>query len=251
MAANSAQVFSTGRKYFGNAREPWSLTIMGEDTYIITSPTDILAVYRETVKLDPDAIVKDVLADFGVSLTNVNKLFDRRGTPRHAMDHCHDLFKTQLHPGDHLEALQDIFLANIDALLNWDRIADPMVLASHGTTSRRVSLWKWCGNVLVDSATRAFSGNAIYRVAPNIVDDFFLFDDEAWKLPYRYPKFAARTMYDAKARCEAAFADFLALPKQERADASWIVGALEKVYEDLGIDEPTQRGPMLFSLHRV
>lgn len=250
MTVNAAQVFRDGCRFFNNSHEPWSLTVMGEETYIVTSPSDVLAVYRDTVKLDPDRVVKDILVQFGVTQANVNKLFDRHGTSRHTMDHFHELFKVQMHPGDRLETLQNTFLGNIDASLHWDRISGPMLLAS-SPTSKRVSLWKWCGQVLVHSATQAFFGESIFAVAPTLLEDFFVFDDEAWKLPYKYPKFAAKALYASKARCEAAFAAYVALPPERRADASWIVSESQRVYEDMGVVDPTQCGAMLFSLYRV
>ncbi|KAI1114924.1 cytochrome P450 [Nemania sp. NC0429] len=185
MTVSAAQVFRDGSSYFRNSRDPWSLAILGEETYIVTSPSDVLAVYRNTAKLDPDKVIKDVLGQFGVTQENVNKLFDRHGTPKHTMDHFHELFKS------------------------------------------------------------------IYSVAPTILEDFFAFDNEAWKLPYKYPKFAAKSLYASKARCEAAFAAYLALPKERRSDASWIVTESQKAIEDMGIVDPTQCGAMLFSLHRV
>ncbi|KAI0106514.1 cytochrome P450 [Nemania sp. FL0031] len=250
MAVNAARVFRDGCRYFKNSRDPWSLAVLGEETYIVTRPSDVLTVYRDTVRLDPDQVVKDVLRQFGVTQANVNKLFDRHGTLKHTMDHFHELFKVQMHPGDGLKTLQKTLLDNIDASLRWDRISGSMLLAS-SSTSKRVSLWKWCGYVLVNSATLAFFGESIFSVAPTLLEDFFVFDDEAWKLPYKYPKFAAKALYASKARCEAAFAAYVALPQQRRSDASWIVSESQRVYEDMGVVDPTQCGAALFSLYRV
>ncbi|RYP61048.1 hypothetical protein DL770_009861 [Monosporascus sp. CRB-9-2] len=245
-----AKIFRTGRQYVADTLNIWSLTILGEEMYVVSSPNDVLLVYREPIKLDADFAVKDVLADFGVTPDNIAKIFDRNGTPKHWMDYCHEHFKSQMHPGERFNILQEKFLGNIDASLQWDRISGNMLL-SNSTTSKTVSLWKWCHEVLVNSATLSFFGKAIYRVCPTIVPDFFIFDADAWKLPYRYPKFAAREMYDAKARGETAFAEFLALPAEERQDASWIVNTIRDGLSGLGVDDPKQCGAMLFSLHRV
>lgn len=239
------------REYFGNTREIFSVTVMGQEMYIVTSPSDVLAVYREPAKLDFDSIVKEIMGDFGCTDTTIAKMFARDGSSKHWMDLCHDDFKLQLHPGERLETLQSTFLGNIDRSLQWDRISGPMVLPSSSPDCKVVSLWKWCGNVLVDAATRAFFGGAIYRVAPAVLADFFPFDEEAWKLPYRYPEFAARRMYEYKRKGEAAFAAYLALPRAERRDASWIVDRIEQGMRGMGVTEPTQCGAMLFALHRL
>lgn len=250
MSNNSSKVFTRGREYFGDTREFFSLTVMGEDMYIVTSPTDVLSVYRETKKLDFDGFVKEVMKDFGCTEDTVTKMFDVNGKPKHWMDTCHDNFKLQMHPGDRFEVLQADFLKKINDMLRWDRISGQSV-KTFTEDSKTVSLWKWCGEVLVHAATKTFFGEAIYRVAPDVVSDFFTFDDEAWKMHYKYPKFAARDMYSAKERGEKAFTDYLSLPKEEREDAAWIVKQIEQGMGDVGISEPTQCGAMLFSLHRL
>ena len=250
MSKNAGKVFTYGREYFGNTREIFSLTVMGEEMYIVTSPADVLAVYKESTKIDFDAIVKGIMGDFGCTDVTISKMFERDGASKHWMDLCHDDFKLQMHPGNRLEVLQNTFLGNIDRSLAWDRIAGPMIVSST-SDSKTISLWKWCGAVLVDSATRAFFGDAIYRVSPTIVSDFFPFDEEAWKLPYRYPVFAAKTMYTYKRKGEQAFTAYLALPKTSRADASWIVDKMEHGMHKMGITDPAQCAAMLFTLHRL
>ena len=58
-------------------------------------------------------------------------------------------------------------------------------------------------------------------------------------------------MYDAKAKGESAFNDYLALPKAKRQDASWIVQAIEQGIEDLGIHQSSQSSAILFVLFRL
>ncbi|ROV93123.1 hypothetical protein VSDG_07346 [Cytospora chrysosperma] len=146
MSNNSSKVFTRGREYFGDTREVFSLTVMGEDMYIVTSPTDVLSVYRETKKLDFDGFVKEIMKDFGCTEDTVTKMFD----------------------ADFLEKIND--------MLRWDRISGQSV-KTFTENSKTVSLWKWCGEVLVHAATKTFFGEAIYRVAPYVVSDFFTFDD--------------------------------------------------------------------------
>lgn len=95
-----------------------------------------------------------------------------------------------------------------------------MVISSSGSDEKVVSLFKWCSEVLVESATQAFFGNTIFGTDPNLLADFFIFNAQSWKLSYQYPYFAAKDMYDAKAKGEAAFSKYLALPKERREDTS-------------------------------
>ncbi|OCL04151.1 cytochrome P450, partial [Glonium stellatum] len=251
MMMNADKLFSYGREYFGNTREVFTITVAGEEMYIVTSPEDVLSVYKNTKALDFNPIIRDIMTDFGLTPTTLDKMFEQRFTGKCWMDLTHDDFKLQLHPGEKLDALQDTFLGNIDRSMSWDKLDGPMVLAGSGTDEKVVSLFKWCGEVLVDSATRAFFGDALYQVAPDLLKDFFTFDNESWKLNYKYPHFAAKDMYAAKANGEAAFVKYLALPKEQRQDASWIVQAIEQGMKDISIDEESQRAPMLFVFYRL
>ncbi|KAK4182023.1 cholesterol 7-alpha-monooxygenase [Podospora australis] len=195
------------------------------------------------------------MVDFGCTDITIAKMFDSSAGGGRAtcwMDLCHADFKLQMHAGDKLKTLQKTFLGNIDRSLHWDRISGPMVVSDYSSRDcKTVSLWKWCGEVVVDSATSALFGQAIYKVAPDIVADFFPFDEVAYMMPYRLPEFAARTMYEYKRGGEVAFARYLTLPKEDRQDASCVVQRIEEGMQDLGITDPTQCGTILFTLHRL
>lgn len=181
-------------------------------------------------------------------------MFDTTNKPKSWMDTCHDDFKLQMHPGERLAVLQDTLQGQLDRLLQWDRIVGVVhkSLDDKGDpTVKVVSAWQWCRHVLVDAATRAFFGAAVYRVAPDLLADFYTYDDDAWKQHYGYPRFAARDMYEAKERCGRAWAAYLSLPAEERGDASWITKKLEEGLKGLGIDDASQAAPNLLSLHRL
>lgn len=224
---------------------------MGQELYIVTSPKDTLSVYKNSKALDFNPIIKEIMASFGLRSSTLDKMFQETAEGKSWMDISHDNFKLQMHPGERLEEIQGKFLGNIDASLHWDKLSGPMVISGFGNDEKVVSLFKWCGEVLVESATRAFFGDALFGTDPNLLADFFVFDAQSWKLSYQYPYFAARDMYDAKAKGEAAFSKYLALPKEQREDASWIVKCMAEGIENLGIHEESQSSPMLFVLFRL
>ena len=57
---DSNNIFTNARLYFGNTRQPFSLTVMGEELYIVTSPEDVSAVYRNIKALDFDPFIHNV-----------------------------------------------------------------------------------------------------------------------------------------------------------------------------------------------
>ncbi|CAG8976222.1 hypothetical protein HYALB_00010768 [Hymenoscyphus albidus] len=235
MFRDSNSFFSYAREYFGNTREIFSVTVMGQQLHIVNSPKDVLSVYKNSKGLDFNPIIKEIMASFGLRASTLGKMFDLDSNGKFWMDTAHENFKLQMHPGERLDELQTTFLGNIDKSLNWEKLAGPMVLSGYGDEVKIVSLFKWCGEVLVDSATRAFFGDSIFHIDPNLLADFFVFDGDSWKLSYQYPYFAAKDMYNAKKKGETAFTKYLALPREHREDASWVTKSIEDGIEGLGI----------------
>ncbi|KAJ0107551.1 hypothetical protein J7T55_007741 [Diaporthe amygdali] len=240
MAQNAGAIFTRGREYFGNTREIFTVTVMGEDMYIATSPGDVVAVYRDTQKLDFDAFIKDIMHDFGCTNETLEKMFDSTGKPKHWMDKIHDDFKLQMHPGDRLKSVETQFLGNIDRLMNFDSIPGTCILEST-RDSKLVSLWSWTWIVLAEAATQAFFGDGIFQVAPSVLDDFWTFNLEAWKIHSKYPRFAAPKAFNALERSVAAFVDYLRLPKGQRPGACWLVEQLERVCKICNINTNAYR----------
>lgn len=239
------------REYFGNTREVFSVTVMGEVLYVVTSPSDVQLMYKEP-KLSFEAVISAIMGDFGCTPDTLHKMFDKEGKPKNWMDVSHDDFKLQMHPGDKFETLNASFLRNIESWMHWDRITGfPIISESTSSTYKTVSLWKWCYTVLCDSATRSMFGDAIFEAYPDMLQNFYSFDEEGWKLPFKYPEFAAKTLYRTLERSKMAFADFLALPKEQRQDSSWIVKRLEDGMNEMGIKDPAQSSVMLLVLHRL
>lgn len=224
---------------------------MGEELYIVTSPSDVQAIYKEP-KLSFEAVIAATMADFGCSPDTVHKMFDKEGKSKNWMDLSHEDFRLQMHPGEKFELLNKAFLDNIESLLQWDNITSfPIIKTSSSEKLLTVSLWKWCYTVLVDAATRSMFGQGIYKAYPDVLENFYTLDEEGWKLPFKYPEFAAKTLYRTMGRSKTAFADFLALPKEQRQDSSWIVKRLEDGMHELGMTDPAQCSVMLFALHRL
>ncbi|KAL9619140.1 MAG: hypothetical protein Q9160_006229 [Pyrenula sp. 1 TL-2023] len=238
------------RHYFGNSGEPFSVTIMGEPIYILTSPEDVVAVYKLPKPLDPNPVVQEILRDFGLTKQTVKKIYsDNFRNGKHYMDASHDDFKLQFHPGEKLTLLEQTLLGHIDKSLTWQNMSGRMLI-SGSKKERTVSLYKWCAEVIVDAGTRALVGDLLHNIAPDILPQFFIFEEESWKLAFQYPVFAAKNMYSAKQYCDKAFCEYLRLPKEKRAHESWIMGTINAGLETLKIEQ-LQRAPTMFSVYRL
>lgn len=159
-------------------------------------------VYRNSVSLTFDGFVNLVLTAVGVSSSGLRKVW---ADPEHSnQDVCvdgeintsckpmthlaRDIYRYQLQPGPKLESLTRPVLCSIRDSLTWPAT----------TKTKRVSLMKWCGEVLIEGATKAMFGDELLRIEPELVSTFMKFNDNAWMLLFKYPRIAAPKMYAAR-----------------------------------------------------
>ena len=153
------------------------------------------------------------------------------------IEQSHDNYKLQLHPGPKLDELQAAFLDRIAAHLHFDHISSRITRSSREAQTKVVSLFGWTSEVLLAVATRAFFGDTLLdKIQPDLLDSFFLFDDESWKRNYQYPRFAAKDLYAAKDKATAAFERYFSLPRSSRPEAAWIIVTLKDDMRSLGMD---------------
>ncbi|KJZ75145.1 hypothetical protein HIM_05339 [Hirsutella minnesotensis 3608] len=249
MVKNTSQVFTKGRTYFRNSREIFALTVMGQEIYVVTDPAHIQAVFKQPAALDHDAMAIDILLDVGMTKETIHEICEPVYGRKTFIHTTHDNFRAQLHPGPQLDKVQREFLGHIDKSLQWNKITGSIGQSSPNN-AKIVSLWEWCGEVLVDSAIEAFFDRSLYDFNPDILKDFFLFDDESWKLPYKLPRFAVKNLHGSMDRCIEAISQWLAIPAEKR-DASWIINRMTEGMQQLGVTDARQRGAMVFIVFRL
>ncbi|OAF98770.1 cytochrome P450 [Paraphaeosphaeria sporulosa] len=239
---------NTLRKRFGN--DPWAVTIMGESLYVIPSAEDVLAVYRAPKTLDFDPFIKEMLSKYGITAETASKMFDTLpGQTKNWMETMIENFKTQMHPGEKLDHVQTRLLGFIDHSLVWGRLHGRMVLEDGGN-ERVVSLYNWSEVVIVDAQTRAFFDDALYKECPDLLAQFQIYEDEAWKLPMDLPDFATKALRSSKINIESGLRRYLKLSRDERPNDSWLIDILCKDMDKLGLEED-QKVYVLFSFYRV
>lgn len=237
------------RLYFGNIREPWSLTVAGNQIYIMNSASDVSVVYKNIEQLTFDDYIEDMMLHFGSSKTAVRTMFaipnkadptptGLQPNPSHkSLIHLSESFyRQQLHPGEKLDILQDSFLGNIHNSLQWDAMSAKIIMSS-GQEDRTVSLLAWTREVLLDGATRAFFGNRLIELEPKLFESFFYFDDNSWKLTYRIPRPWSNDMYAAKQVAQDAMEAYFKLPREQGPGATWLIQTLETEMKARGIGE--------------
>ena len=156
---------------------------------------------------------------------------------------CHlqsDFYKQQLHPGEKLDSIGIKFLGYINEHLRYDRISETYEVAPPKARKyanfKTVSLYRWCREVLVHSATQTFFGKKLFDLDPNFLQNFYTYDSTSWKLLYKYPRIFAQDVNSAKRSLVSTFIAYLTLPSTERQDASWLMQTLENEQRAIGID---------------
>ena len=237
------------RQYFGFSGETFKLTLLGKVLYVMTSPEDISKIYRNTEELTLDTHIRHILTALGASSSAVDKWIPPRlsendkikamgGLNPSASDFTHlgsRICQQQLLPGKELNVLQDVFMDRIHKSLHWDKITPKITLAS-SPEAKTISLLGWCREVLLDSATRAFFGDELLEINPNLFQSFYDFDACSWKLHYGYPKFLSTDLYVARDTIIEALTAYFKLPKAERPGAAFVVDRLEDEMRQLGIE---------------
>lgn len=85
------------------------------------------------------------------------------------------------------------------------------------------SLLEWTRDVLLKAVTEAFFGGRLLELEPQLLQYFAAFDDESWKITYKYPRNVSRDMYRAKDKILEAIEAYLRLPSYQRPDAAWLI----------------------------
>ncbi|KAL8720936.1 MAG: hypothetical protein Q9181_007815 [Wetmoreana brouardii] len=216
------------RQYFGDVRKPFALTVMSQRLYIITSPQDVSAIYRNTTTLTFDEFVRDMMLSFGVSEEGVRRMWE---SPRTGGS-----YRQQFQPGDRLDDLWANIQDRFSASLEWNAITGKSVLSKEGD-SKTVSLMRLCQQILLASVTCAVFGDRLLQMNPNLLQAFLAFDDDSWKLTYKLPPLFAKDMHKAREQIFAALQSYFVLPRDARTGATWVVHVLEDEMRKIGLEE--------------
>ncbi|CAG8958377.1 hypothetical protein HYFRA_00011054 [Hymenoscyphus fraxineus] len=235
---DSQGLFSEAREYFGNTREPFAITIMGQLIYVITNPEDLQTLYKSTSTLTFDGFIKDFFKKEGVTSEAVEIMFTKQAKrQKKVVAHAgEDFFKQQLQPGGHLQPLFATIQAKISDCIQLDSLS-PKTVVSTTESSKTISLLEFCHAVLVKPVSTAVFGNVLYEVEPKLSEIFRKFDDNSWKMNYELPRLVAPDVYAAKDEIRAAMLRYIKLPSETRQDAAWIIHALEDELRSAGISE--------------
>ncbi|KAF2759738.1 cytochrome P450 [Pseudovirgaria hyperparasitica] len=235
---NGDGVITRAQKYFKNQREPFALTVGGQKLYFVSSPDDTVALYRNSATLSVDKVVYDVTNIFGVSKASCDKFYeapesrdadlaaqaiDMNNADLKPLAHLNMIFwKEQLVPGPRYNEMLAKVSASISSQVH--KLSGRYTRSTEKDGSKIVSLLELTREVLIDAVLRAFFGDSLMELNPNVIDDSMQFDKESWKLWYKVA--GARSMLQAKQRLLETTQTWLSLPEERREGACDLVKRL-------------------------
>ncbi|KAA6409239.1 MAG: cytochrome P450 [Lasallia pustulata] len=235
---NFNDLVAHGRQYLGNTDEPFTLTIAGERIYIVFSPEDVSAVYRNNTTLEFDTHVQGLFKSFDGSSDGIRKL----RTPYHSKEtesisaidsdalppsqdsvglYIRQSYKQQLQPGDKLNVLEVKIMLSLTKSL--DAVHEKCM--SQGETT--LSIIQLTKATLLDAGTAALYGDQLISISPDFITHFSAFDTNSWMLLYHYPAPLAAPCNIPKRKVLSAFTAFFSLPHSSRSEVAQFLQTIE------------------------
>ena len=240
-----AQDFANAaREFFSDTGEPFALTVGGQKLYIITSPDDVAALYRNNTTLSWDAMLNELFVAFGLQTSAIPKLWENLHTlelagkvprPTNTVYRILDIYKRQLLPGEKLENFTGKMMNHLHRSIHFTTFRNRLKSTTPGVLSQ-VSLQHLCAEVLIDSTTRTLFGNSLCCVEPQLVQALVDFNEDAWKIVFHYPQTAGSKYMKAREKILRAMMAYIQAPAEIKSDQSWMINQVMVQHEAVGID---------------
>ncbi|KAK8101941.1 hypothetical protein PG999_012315, partial [Apiospora kogelbergensis] len=229
----------TIRRYFGDARESYSLYIAGTRIYICSSPEGVASLLGNTTTVANQNII-NLIRWIGVSEESVTRFFQidtaakhntGMGKPQAPASMMDEFHRRQLKSGERVEKLfHEGLLPEVDQILQG--ILEDGAKSVDGTS---MSLLSICSDMFIGGTITAFLGDQVRESRPALVDSFVIWERTCWKWAFQMPAVLSRDMLQARDGMVAAFVDYLDIPADDRQDAAYFTKATEAMLRDVGI----------------
>ena len=155
-----------------------------------------------------------------------------------------EMYQRQLLPGAKLDGLSQKIIGFIDENLQWEKLAGPSVMEI-SETYIQLSLKTFCRGKLIDMISHYMFGEKLYQIEPNIAEHMVQFNDDAWMVLFRYPKFMAPKLAKSRQKIQEAFRKYIQIPREQRSDAMWGMQNIIAAQEQAGIREKDRTALLL------
>jgi hypothetical protein len=233
------------RKFFGNTREIYAVTVAGSKLYILTNPRDVTEAYKNMSMLSFEEFVRAMMRTSGSSEYVIHKMYETPDPEKAIFPNPHnrplaklarELHNHQLLPGKQLDDLRSTFIEYFHKSLILKHMTQHPYVSSATDHEVVLPLYTWSSDLMICGGQEAYFGLYLAEVEPSLTWDFLEFDDLTWQVLYQYPKILANSMFKAKAKVIAGLERYLTEPEQKMGRSSWFTLAMEKEMRNLGFD---------------
>lgn len=201
--------------------------------YIITSPEEVSAIYKNHEVITWEGFILDMFQRF--ELTPSKYLKPKRskddksmGSQRlHEKIFSYSIMKKHFTPGPKLDLMTRIQIGYIERQMRWEEVPGPCTIRPV-PESKVMSLRSWCAEALGTATVQTIWGHSICDLSSTLLADFHTFEYRSWMLQFSYPNFLARRMNGAIGRLIEAYTRYFENPIEKRADASEYVTSWER-----------------------
>lgn len=234
------------RKYFGDTREPFTITVAGSQLHVLTKPKDVGDAYKNTTTLSFDGFVQTMMKTFGSSKFCIRAMYTYTPRSPHADDFpnphhkplgklARELHIKQLFPGEHLDRIGKKFTDYFDEALVLEKIAKKPYAQEKGSDSAIVPLLTWSSDVFTLGGQRAYFGGLLEEIDPDMTWTFLEFDELSWQVLYQYPRVVSWRMNTLKNKLIKNLEIYFNVPSEKRNGDAWFTKAFEHEARQIGI----------------
>ena len=190
------------------------------------------------------------MSSFGLNHTALQKVWHepKPGDPSYFQPNeinpthkCHvhfteEMYQRQLLPGPKLNHLSQKVVQHISRTLYWEKLIGPAMLDVSGTHIQ-LSLKTFCRGKIIDMISEYMFGDILHQIEPSVTEHMIVFNDDAWKILFHYPKFMAPKLTRSRRKLEDAFKRYIRVPREQRGDGMWGMQNIIAQQEQAGIEE--------------
>ena len=224
---NPNTIYARGRAFAGDARQPFMIYAAGEKLAVCMDPADQSQIFKDETLFSFDPLIDVIYRGVADVSAEANDEILWR-TPDEGFESLHPnpkrrcvvhtgnaLLHKQLLGAEQLQDLSEKVLGFIEEMTRWDLFPTSTVKAASADT-KVLSLHRWCLDVQVGAQNRAFFGEMLSQIQPQILSLFDQWDINSWKITYRLPPFLTKAATEPRDKIIDAMKRYLVTPREVR-----------------------------------
>ncbi|KAF7622762.1 hypothetical protein AFLA_010082 [Aspergillus flavus NRRL3357] len=246
---NSYELLRHGDIYFNGSKEPYSLEVMGQTIYVVTSGRDSAEIYKNTNTMSFEIFVRKFTRSCGASDELLDRLYgvqtasampvtfagsEPNNESKSLGERTHDFHGMQLLPGAHLPEVTAIFKDFFEEKLRMRYFSQGKpYITSTGQGWVSLKLLKFVSDYFVDAGQRVYFGKLLGEINPNLISTFLELEDRSWQILYEIPAPFARKAHQARDGIIDAIQKWFDTAPGDRPDGSWWMSTMEAEMKSL------------------